>query len=337
MKNIFILFVIIYACILQAQESVVTCKVLGYCYGKQIPPDYYTIKAPYPAIQIADDAVYICVSVYNISNDSIISVRNGSFTVAAGSAFSNVNDDCFIEEGVIMYPGARYCFFIRIDKIPTTSSTFSLWSRFNVNYIDGKHKTIELHTRCYGIHQIEFPEDIDGLLKASLIRAEEEKEMYIVRLECADENSAYLLYDTMMDTPVIVVEQKTKSGCKLLGYYGSEPKNNTVVRVCIFPGDVMISKPQEIWKYDYFTNKDGTTYCVADVVSLFEKNRNLILSPQEYKSFPNACKATAHQHIGRSAELLKADTGQTEHQYEQMQNEGAEAEQHAGSHKNGAE
>lgn len=305
MKNIFILFVIMYACILQAHETVTTCKVLGYCYGKQIPPDYYTIMTPYPSIEISNDAVYICVRVSNISNDSIVTVRNSSFTVAPGSAFSSVNNDCFIEEGIRMYPGARYCFFIRIDKLPMVSSAFSLCSKFDVNYTDGKYKTIEQHIRCSGINRIEFPTDMNGILKASLIQAEVEKEMYIVRLECATNDSAYLLYEVMRDTPVVVIGENSKIGYKLLGYYGSGPQNNTVVRVCIFPGDVMISEPQEIWKYDNFTNKDGTTYYVADVVSLVGKKKNLILTPQEYKIFPNACKANAHQHIGRSAELLK--------------------------------
>ncbi len=284
MKFIYIFILLCNICVSFATE--IHGEFLAYCFGLDIPRDYYTIIITEPEYE--EDDMFACVRISNNSSvyDAVVRCQDFEFMGAPGTEWIIAGRD-----GIFVEPGESLCFFIKCPEKWKTLSRKILKGKITLFDKDGEWTDMEIILHAETFTLMSIPDATPDALKTTLTkRIENDICHYTIRHECEMNKSAYVLcaMEEFFDADTVVVirddrgdKQPEYAYCSL-----SLPDSENIVKVRLLPGDVVSSAECEFYKkaahkgkksqFDYFSFTEEELHeqmtLISDDLSLFPRS-----------------------------------------------------------------
>ncbi|MBR5890206.1 MAG: hypothetical protein IKY92_09215 [Akkermansia sp.] len=227
----------------------------GYCYGNEIPRNYYSLITRERNVVIQKNKTYAVVRVMNKNQDDIY-IYDMKFDITKederieNSVFGKFNYYCKTTGHHIVKALESYRIFVPIPESMYHRSgkivvDISCCGNSNREYMDICIDSL-LSRRC----SLKLSTPSYGGLEASIRLSSDNQ--YELKLSAVDAHPTYFMYHRRLETPMaILCSDKGKNNCKV-GWFGYDDFcKDYVVKAVLLPGDSIISTAyvftQDVW------------------------------------------------------------------------------------------
>lgn len=234
----------------------------GYCYGKEIPHNYYSLVTHNRKAIIQTEKRYAVIRVLN-EGASQVQIHDIDFEISPEERSKEEAVFRGLSYHIIrrttthhsFRPKETYRIFVPIPNcLKSGSGKIIVCSGQGV---DDSYKqmvsSIEiLHSQH---HNVRFSSCEYGGLESRLQRTEDGQ--YTLNLHASGDNLTYFMYHRVLDTPMAIVYLPKENNNRNVGWFGyDEFSSSSVLRAALMPGDSIISAPQYIFTEDDWLERE---------------------------------------------------------------------------------
>ena len=284
MKVICLLIFLCSICISYAME--IHGEFLSYCFGSDIPRDYYTIKITEPEFE--NDDMFACIRISNNSPVYRAAVRchDFEFMGAKDTEWIIAERDCIFVES-----GESLCFFIKCPENWNKLTRKILKGRISLFGNNGERIEMEITLHADTFTLMSVPDTAQDALKTTLTkRIENDICYYTIRHECNMNKSAYVLCakeSFFVADPVVVICDKRGIKEPEYAYCSfSLPDAENIVKVRLLPGDIVLSEECQFYKKIDHEGEESQFECFSFTEE--ELHEHMTLISEDLSLFPRS-------------------------------------------------